>query len=64
MDVRNSYDSAAEAYAYHLASELTRKPLDRPIFSIGLQKTREAAAWWPISGAALDTWRAICTIRA
>ncbi len=29
MDIRTSYDSAAEAYAEHLASELTQKPLDR-----------------------------------
>jgi hypothetical protein len=29
MDVRDSYDSAAEAYAEHLASELAQKPLDR-----------------------------------
>ncbi|MFP5288538.1 MAG: class I SAM-dependent methyltransferase [Thermoanaerobaculia bacterium] len=29
MDVRGSYDSAAEAYAEHLATELVHKPLDR-----------------------------------
>ena len=29
MDVRESYDSAAEAYAEHLFEEIERKPLDR-----------------------------------
>lgn len=29
MDVRDSYDSAADAYAEHLATELVHKPLDR-----------------------------------
>jgi SAM-dependent methyltransferase len=33
MDVRDSYDSAAEAYAQHLASELTGKPLDRHLLN-------------------------------
>lgn len=33
MDVRESYDSAAEAYAQHLASELTHKPLDRHLLN-------------------------------
>jgi hypothetical protein len=33
MDVRESYDSAAEAYAEHLANELTQKPLDRPLLN-------------------------------
>jgi SAM-dependent methyltransferase len=33
MDVRDSYDSAAEAYAQHLASELARKPLDRHLLN-------------------------------
>jgi SAM-dependent methyltransferase len=33
MDIRDSYDSAAEAYAQHLASELTRKPLDRHLLN-------------------------------
>ncbi|MFA6958166.1 MAG: class I SAM-dependent methyltransferase [Thermoanaerobaculia bacterium] len=29
MDIRESYDSAAKAYAEHLATELLHKPLDR-----------------------------------
>jgi ubiquinone/menaquinone biosynthesis C-methylase UbiE len=29
MEIRKSYDSAAQAYAEHLASELQGKPLDR-----------------------------------
>ncbi|HKH48381.1 MAG TPA: class I SAM-dependent methyltransferase [Thermoanaerobaculia bacterium] len=33
MDVRESYDSAAEAYAEHLAAELTGKPLDRHLLN-------------------------------
>jgi SAM-dependent methyltransferase len=33
MDVRKSYDSAAEAYAQHLASELDHKPLDRHLLN-------------------------------
>jgi SAM-dependent methyltransferase len=33
MDVRESYDSAAEAYARHLASELAHKPLDRHLLN-------------------------------
>ena len=33
MDVRSSYDSAARAYAQHLASELDRKPLDRHLLN-------------------------------
>ena len=33
MDVRQSYDSAAHAYAEHLASELDRKPLDRHLLN-------------------------------
>ena len=33
MDVRESYDSAARAYAEHLASELDRKPLDRHLLN-------------------------------
>jgi len=33
MDVRHSYDSAARAYAEHLASELDRKPLDRHLLN-------------------------------
>jgi len=33
MDVRDSYDSAAKAYAEHLSSELERKPLDRHLLN-------------------------------
>ena len=33
MDVRKSYDSAARAYADHLADELDRKPLDRHLLN-------------------------------
>lgn len=33
MDVRESYDSAAEVYAEHLATELTHKPLDRHLLN-------------------------------
>jgi ubiquinone/menaquinone biosynthesis C-methylase UbiE len=33
MDVRESYDSAARAYAEHLATELERKPLDRHLLN-------------------------------
>lgn len=33
MDVRESYDSAARAYAEHLATELDRKPLDRHLLN-------------------------------
>jgi len=33
MDVRESYDSAADAYASHLAAELDRKPLDRHLLN-------------------------------
>ena len=33
MDVRKSYDSAAEAYAEHLATELAHKPLDRHLLN-------------------------------
>jgi len=33
MDVRQSYDSAARAYAEHLASELDGKPLDRHLLN-------------------------------
>jgi hypothetical protein len=42
MNVRDSYDSAAEAYAQHLASELTHKPLDRHLL------------WRPAAAALLD----------
>jgi SAM-dependent methyltransferase len=40
MDVRDSYDSAAETYAQHLASELTRKPLDRHLLNRFAEDTR------------------------
>lgn len=33
MDVRESYDSAADAYTSHLAAELGRKPLDRHLLN-------------------------------
>lgn len=33
MDVRASYDSAAQAYAEHLAAELEHKPLDRHLLN-------------------------------
>jgi SAM-dependent methyltransferase len=33
MDIRESYDSAAEAYAEHLAAELAGKPLDRHLLN-------------------------------
>jgi SAM-dependent methyltransferase len=33
MDVRESYDCAAEAYAAHLANELDHKPLDRHLLN-------------------------------
>jgi SAM-dependent methyltransferase len=33
MDVRESYDSAAKAYAEHLATELVHKPLDRHLLN-------------------------------
>src|SRR5215510_9614375 len=33
MDVCDSYDSAAEPYAQHLASELAHKPLDRHLLN-------------------------------
>lgn len=33
MDVGDSYDSAAEAYAQHVASELAHKPLDRHLLN-------------------------------
>lgn len=32
-DVRESYDSAARAYAEHLATELEHKPLDRHLLN-------------------------------
>ena len=33
MDIRDSYDSAAQAYADHLAKELEQKPLDRHLLN-------------------------------
>jgi SAM-dependent methyltransferase len=40
MNIRESYDSAAEAYAEHLASELTHKPLDRHLLNRFAEDTR------------------------
>ena len=40
MDVRESYDAAAEAYAEHLATELTHKPLDRHLLNRFAEDTR------------------------
>jgi len=40
MDVRDSYDSAAEAYAEHLATELDGKPLDRHLLNRFAEDTR------------------------
>ncbi len=40
MDIRESYDSAAEAYAEHLASELVRKPLDRHLLNRFAEETQ------------------------
>jgi SAM-dependent methyltransferase len=40
MDVRESYDSAAEAYAEHLATELTHKPLDRHLLNRFAEEVR------------------------
>jgi SAM-dependent methyltransferase len=40
MDVRESYDSAAEAYTEHLASELAQKPLDRHLLNRFAEATR------------------------
>jgi SAM-dependent methyltransferase len=40
MDVRESYDSAAEAYAEHLATELTQKPLDRHLLNRFAEEVR------------------------
>jgi len=40
MNVRDSYDSAADAYAHHLASELDRKPLDRHLLDRFAEETR------------------------
>jgi SAM-dependent methyltransferase len=40
MDVRASYDSAAAAYAEHLADELEQKPLDRHVLNRFAESTR------------------------
>ena len=40
MDVRDSYDSAAEAYAEHLATELDQKPLDRHLLNRFAEEAR------------------------
>jgi SAM-dependent methyltransferase len=40
MDVRDSYDSAADAYAEHLFTELDRKPLDRHLLNRFAEETR------------------------
>lgn len=40
MDVRESYDSAATAYAEHLSDELARKPLDRHLLNRFAEATR------------------------
>lgn len=40
MDVRESYDSAAEAYAEHLSGELAGKPLDRHLLNRFVEDTR------------------------
>lgn len=40
MDVRDSYDSAAKAYAEHLATELDHKPLDRHLLNRFAEETR------------------------
>jgi len=40
MNIRGSYDSAAEAYAAHLANELERKPLDRHLLNRFAEDTR------------------------
>ena len=40
MDLRESYDSAAEAYTEHLSSELDRKPLDRHLLNRFAEETR------------------------
>lgn len=40
MDIRESYDSAAAAYAEHLSDELTHKPLDRHLLNRFAEETR------------------------
>lgn len=41
MDIRDSYDSAADAYAEHLADELVHKPLDRHLLNRFAEETRD-----------------------
>jgi len=41
MNIRESYDSAANAYTEHLASELARKPLDRHLLNRFAEATRD-----------------------
>ena len=40
MDIRQSYDSAAQAYADHLSDELLHKPLDRHLLNRFAEATR------------------------
>lgn len=40
MDIRESYDSAAAAYAEHLSGELAHKPLDRHLLNRFAEETR------------------------
>ena len=40
MNVRESYDSAAEAYTEHVAAELAHKPLDRHLLNRFAEETR------------------------
>ena len=40
MQIRESYDSAAEAYAEQLAGELEKKPLDRHLLNRFAEETR------------------------
>ena len=40
MDILESYDSAAAAYAEHLSDELARKPLDRHLLNRFAEETR------------------------
>lgn len=44
MDVRDSYDSAADAYAEHLATELDHKPLDRHLLNRFAEEARGLVA--------------------
>jgi len=39
MDLRESYDSAAKAYAEHLFTELDNKPLDRHLLNRFAEET-------------------------